>query len=53
MTRTRDLMLTEPGALIRRMFRDLDPWSEPRGLFPFTGLRTAFADVPWMPPLVR
>jgi HSP20 family protein len=50
MTRTRDMMLTEPGALIRRMFRDLDPWSEPRGLFPSV-LRKTFAELPWMPPL--
>ena len=49
MTRTRDMMLTEPGALIRRMFRDLDPWAEMR--FPFAGLRKTFTDVPWMPPL--
>jgi HSP20 family protein len=50
MTRTRDMMLTDPGALIRRMFRDLDPWSEPRGL-PFAGLRKTLSDLPWMPPL--
>ena len=49
MTRTRDMMLSEPAALIRRMFRDLDPWSEAR--FPFTGLRKTLSDVPWMPPL--
>ena len=34
MTRTRDMMLTEPGALIRRMFRDLDPWLETARLVP-------------------
>jgi HSP20 family protein len=50
MTRTRDMMLTEPGALIRRMFRDLDPWSEQGGLFPLV-LRKRFAELPWMPPL--
>ena len=49
MTRTRDMMLAEPGALLRRLFRDLDPWSEPR--FPLAGLRRAFADVPWTPRL--
>lgn len=49
MSRTRDMMLSEPGALIRRMFRDLDPWSEAR--FPFAGLRRTVTDVPWMPPL--
>ena len=50
MTRTRDRMLTEPGALLRRVFRDFDPWSEPR--FPLAGLRSrTFAEVPWMPPL--
>ena len=49
MTRTRDVMLSEPAALIRRMFRDLDPWSEAR--FPFTELRKTLTDVPWMPPL--
>jgi HSP20 family protein len=51
MTRTRDMMLTEPSALVRRMFRDLDRWSEPRGFFPFTGLRKTFAELPWMPAL--
>ena len=49
MTRTGDMMLTEPGALIRRMFRDLDPWFEPRGLFP--AMRKTFAELPWMPSL--
>ena len=49
MTRTRDMMLSEPAALIRRMVRDLDPWSEAR--FPFAGLRKTLTDVPWMPPL--
>ena len=50
MTRTRDRMLTEPGALLRRVFRDFDAWSEPR--FPLAGPRSrTFADVPWMPPL--
>ena len=49
MTRTRDVMLSEPAALIRRMFRDLDPWSEAR--FPFAELRKTLTDVPWMPPL--
>jgi len=50
MTRTMDRMLTEPGALLRRVFRDFDPWSEPR--FPLAGLRSrTFAEVPWMPPL--
>lgn len=49
MTRTRDMMLSEPGALIRRMFRDLDPLSEPR--FPLGALRNTVVDVPWMPPL--
>ena len=47
MTRTRDMMLSEPAALVRRIFRDLDPWPEPR----FAGLRKTLADVPWMPPL--
>ena len=50
MTRTRDMMLTEPGALIRRMFRDLDPWSEPRG-WPFAALRKMPTDFPWTPEL--
>ena len=49
MTRSRDMMLSEPGALIRRMFRDLDPWSEAR--IPFAGLQRTFTDVPWVPPL--
>lgn len=48
MTRTRDVMLTEPGALMRRMFRDLDPWSEPR-VWPLSELRKGRAEVPWMP----
>ena len=38
MTRTRDRMLAEPGALLRRVFRDFDAWSEPR--FPLAGLRS-------------
>ena len=50
MTRTRDMMLTEPGALIRRMFRDLDPWLEPRGFFPMA-LRKTLAELPWAPAL--
>jgi HSP20 family protein len=50
MTRTRDMMLTEPGALLRRMFCDLDPWFEPRGLLP-VALRKTFAELPWMPSL--
>jgi len=48
MTRTRDMMLTEPGALMRRMFRDLDPWSERLG-WPFAGLRKTLTDFPWTP----
>jgi HSP20 family protein len=50
MTRSRDMMLTEPGALLRRMFRDLDPWMEPRGFFPAV-LRKTVAELPWMPAL--
>jgi HSP20 family protein len=50
MTRTKDRMLTEPGALLRRLFRDFDAWSEPR--FPLAGLRRRMsADMPWVPPL--
>ena len=49
MTRTRDMMLSEPGALIRRMFRDVDPWSEAG--FPFGMLRKKFSDLPWLPAL--
>lgn len=49
MTRTRDMMLSEPGALIRRMLRDLDPWFEAR--FPSAGLPKTLTDAPWMPPL--
>ncbi len=50
MTRTRDRMLAEPGALLRRVFRDFDAWSEPR--FPLAGLRRrTSAEAPWMPPL--
>jgi len=48
MTRTRDVMLTGPGAVMCRMFRDLDPWPEPRG-WPFAALRTIPADFPWTP----
>ena len=52
MTRTRDMMLAEPGALIRRMFRDLDPWWEPRASgWPFAGLRKTFTDFPFVPEL--
>jgi HSP20 family protein len=36
--------------LMRRMFRDLDSWFEPR-VWPFAGLRKPLADVPWMPEL--
>ena len=50
MTRTRDTILNEPGALIRRMFRDLDPWFEPRGVVPAV-MRKTLGDIPWMPPL--
>lgn len=51
MARTKDMMLTEPGALIRRMFRDLDPWewTEPRGVF--APLRKTLAELPWVPTL--
>jgi HSP20 family protein len=44
------MMLIEPGALIRRMFRDVDPWLEARGWFP-PALRKTFAEFPWMPAL--
>ncbi|HKC54567.1 MAG TPA: Hsp20/alpha crystallin family protein [Vicinamibacterales bacterium] len=47
MARIRDMMVAEPGALLRRMFRDHDPWLEPR--FPLAGLRKAYAAVPWLP----
>ena len=50
MTRTRDMILTEPGTLMRRMFGDLDPWLEPRGL-PLFWQRKPAADFPWMPAL--
>ena len=50
MARTRDMMLVEPGALIRRMFRDFDPWLETRGWFP-PALRKSFGEFPWMPAL--
>ncbi len=50
MTRTRDMMLTEPGALIRRMFRELDPWAGQRGV-PFAALRNTLTDFPWRPEL--
>ena len=50
MTRTRDMMLAEPGALIRRMFRDVDPWIETRGWFP-PALRRTFGEFPWVPAL--
>jgi HSP20 family protein len=49
MTRTRELMLSEPG-MFMRMFRDLDPSFESR-VWPFAGLRKALADFPWMPEL--
>jgi len=44
------MTLTEPGALIRRMFRDLDPWAEARG-WPFAALRPMPTDFPWAPEL--
>jgi HSP20 family protein len=50
MARTRDMMPVDPGALIRRMFRDLDPWLETRGWFP-PALRKSFGEFPWMPAL--
>ena len=50
MPRTKDMMLVEPGALIRRMFRDLDPWLETRGWFP-PALRKSFGEFPWIPAL--
>jgi len=49
MARPREMRVAEPGALLRRMFRDLDPWLESR--FPLAGLRKAYADVPWLPPI--
>ena len=50
MARTRDMMLVEPSALIRRMFRDFDAWLETRGWFP-PALRKSFGEFPWMPAL--
>src|SRR5262249_8743114 len=50
MTRTRDMILTEPGALRRRMFRELDPWFEPRDVLP-AAIRKTWGAVPWVPPL--
>lgn len=52
MTRTKDTMLTEPGALIRRIFRDLEPWAwtEPRRVLAPT-LRKTFEELPWVPTL--
>jgi HSP20 family protein len=50
MTRTRDRMLAEPGALWRRMFGDVDPWVEPRSLLP-AAWRKTFAELPWVPAL--
>jgi HSP20 family protein len=43
-------MPVEPAALLRRMFRDLDPWLETRGWFP-PALRKTFGEFPWMPAL--
>src|SRR4029078_4059032 len=48
MARTRDMMLVEPGTLIRRMFRDLDPWLETRGWIPPAGRKNR-GSFPWMP----
>jgi HSP20 family protein len=42
------MMLTEPGALMRRMFQDLDPLSERLG-WPFAALRKTLTDFPWTP----
>ena len=50
MARTMDMMLTEPVTFMHRMFRDLDPWLEPRE-WPFAGLRKPLADFPWVPEL--
>ena len=50
MTRTRDMMPIEPAVLLRRMFRDLDPWLETRGWFP-PALRKTLGDFPWVPAL--
>ncbi len=50
MTRTRDVMLTGPGAVMCRMFRDPDPWFESRG-WPYAALRAMPADLPWTPQL--
>jgi HSP20 family protein len=44
------MMPIEPAALLRRIFRDLDPWVEPRGFLPPV-LRKTLAEVPWIPPL--
>src|SRR5689334_16843069 len=50
MTRTRDMLLTEPGALMRRMFRDFDPLFETRR-WPLAELRKTLTDFPWTPTL--
>jgi len=49
MPRARDNMVTERAGSLRRMVGDLDRWLEPR--FPLAGLRTAPADVLWLPPI--
>lgn len=48
MARTTDMMLMEPSALMRRMLRDFDQWSERRA-WPFPTLRTGLPEFPWIP----
>ena len=50
MTRTRDVMLMDPGAFMSRMLRDFDPWVEGR-TWPLATLRKSFGDFPWVPAL--
>ena len=50
MARTMDMIFTDPGMLMRRMFRDIDQVLESRG-WPSAGLRKPPGDFPWMPEL--
>lgn len=50
MTRNSDLMPFEPGALMHRMFHDLDRMFEARSGFPFfKPFRREFGEFPWAP----
>lgn len=51
MRESRNLMAAEPGALMHRMFRDLDRLFEHRSGFPFIAAPREFGEFPWSPDL--